>query len=74
MARLGLGAEQWLIAVPVVGYETDEGIPIDFAWPDASVAVCFDMGADERQDLESHGWHVFAGDPAAVVDALRGGA
>ena len=74
VARLGLRAEQRLIAVPVVGYETDDGIPIDFAWPDASVAVCFDMGADDCQDLESHGWHVYADDPAAVVDALRGGA
>ena len=33
LARLGS------IPVPVVGYETDGGIPIDFAWPDMHLAV-----------------------------------
>lgn len=29
--------------VPVVGYETDAGIPIDFAWPDVHLAVRLDV-------------------------------
>ena len=59
------------IAAPVVGYETDDGIPIDFAWPDAQIAVCLDLDADERRVLESAGWRVFADDPDAVFAALR---
>jgi hypothetical protein len=31
------------IPVPVVGYETDAGIPIDFAWPDVHLAVRLDV-------------------------------
>jgi hypothetical protein len=57
--------------VPVVGFEAEDGIPIDFAWPDVKIAVCLDLDADERRDLESAGWRVFPGDPDAVFAALR---
>src|SRR5262249_5184211 len=45
------------IPVPVLGYETEGGIPIDFAWPEAQVAVCFDE--DDRAELGANGWRVF---------------
>ena len=31
------------VPMPVVGYEAEDGIPIDFAWPDARIAVCLDL-------------------------------
>ena len=74
LARLASSNPSHPIAVPTVGYETGEGIPIDFAWPDQHVAVCLELDADEHQDLKSVGWHVFGGDPVAVIAALRGGA
>ena len=74
LARLASSNPSHPIAVPTVGYETGEGIPIDFAWPDRHVAVCLELDADEHQDLKSAGWHVFGGDPIAVIAALRGGA
>ena len=53
--------------MPVVGHETeDSGIPIDFAWPDAKIAVCLDLDPGDRRDLESDGWRVFPDDPDAV--------
>jgi ATP-dependent helicase YprA (DUF1998 family) len=60
------------VPFPVVGYETESGIPIDFAWPDARIAVCFDE--DEGHELESEGWRWLPADPAAVAAALSGGA
>ena len=30
-----------------VGYETDDGLPVDFAWPDAKIAVFLDLEADD---------------------------
>ena len=68
--RAAGGAAGWL-AMPVVGHEAENGIPIDFAWPDARIAVCLDLNPDERRDLESAGWRVFPYDPDAVVAALR---
>ena len=59
----------WL-AAPVVGLEED-GLPIDFAWPDERIAVCLDLDADTRRDLESARWRVFTGDPDVVFAALR---
>jgi ATP-dependent helicase YprA (DUF1998 family) len=62
-------AAGWL-ATPVVGQEED-GIPIDFAWPDRRIAVCLDLSPDEQRDLESAGWRVFPDDPDGVFIALR---
>ena len=59
------------IAVPVVGYEAEDGIPLDFAWPDKRIAVCLELDADERRVLEMAGWRVFPDDPDAVFAALR---
>ncbi len=59
------------IAVPVVGYEAEDGIPLDFAWPDKRIAVCLGLDSDERRVLEMAGWRVFPDDPDAVIAALR---
>jgi len=68
--RAASGAAGWL-AMPVMGHETENGIPIDFAWPDARIAVCLGLDPDEQRDLESVGWRVFSDDPDAVFAALR---
>ena len=67
LARLGS------IPVPVMGYETDSGIPIDFAWPDKHLAVRLEPDESDQQDLKSVGWHWIPADPAAVAAALSGG-
>jgi hypothetical protein len=74
LARLASSEPSQPIAMPTVGFETDEGIPVDFAWPDQRVAVFLESDADDHQELKSAGWHVFEGDPAAVVAALWGDA
>jgi len=68
--ELARRAAGWL-GMPVVGHEAENGIPIDFAWPDARIAVCLNLEPGERRDLESAGWRVFPYDPDAVVAALR---
>ena len=71
LARRAAGGEAGSLAMPVVGYEAENGIPIDFAWPDTRIAVCLDLDPDERRDLELAGWRVFPDDPDAVVAAHR---
>ena len=67
LARLGS------IPVPVMGYETDSGSPIDFAWPDKHLAVRLEPDESDQHDLKSAGWHWIPADPAAVAAALSGG-
>ena len=59
------------VPVPVVGYETTEGTPVDFAWPDANIAVFLDLEADDPRVVELAGWRVFGDDPDAVFAALK---
>ena len=63
-------AEQ-LSPVPVVGYETDDGTPVDFAWPDKKIAVFLDLEADDPRVVELADWRVFGDDPDAVFAALK---
>ena len=52
-------------AVPVLGYETDDGDVIDLAWADARIGVVLDGGAD------ADGWTLCPPDPAHIVAALK---
>ena len=63
-------AEQ-LFPVPVVGYETDDGTPVDFAWPDKKIAVFLDLEADDPRVVVLADWRVFGDDPDAVFAALK---
>ncbi len=50
--------------LPELGAETEEGLPVDVAWPGQKVALLSpDMTAEERQELEGAGWTVV--DPAS---------
>jgi hypothetical protein len=71
LARYAPRAAGESLPVPVVGHETADGMPIDFAWPEAKIAVFIDFGADDPRVLELAGWRVFGDDPDAVVAALR---
>jgi ATP-dependent helicase YprA (DUF1998 family) len=72
LARHEARDRQKPIPAPVVGFETDDGIPIDFAWPGAKIAVCLNLDDNDRHDLEAGGWHVLPpNDPDAVYAALR---
>jgi len=59
------------VPVPVVGYETEEGTPVDFAWPDRRIAVFVDLEAGDPRVAELAGWRVFGDDPDAVLAALK---
>ena len=52
------------VAVPVLGYETDSGEVIDFAWAGARIGVVFDDGAT------ADGWTLCPADVPQIVAAL----
>jgi hypothetical protein len=72
LAALAVDPPSEDLDAPSVGYE-DGGIPLDFAWPEKRMAVCIEIGEDERHTLESAGWRLLPDDPAVVAAALRGG-
>lgn len=62
------------VPAPVVGHESDEGIPVDFAWVEERVAVALEWDDQDREDLAVEGWTVLDADADAVQDAVtRGG-
>jgi hypothetical protein len=58
------------VPVPVVGYESEEGIVIDVAWPDLKIAVYLDPNPDDCRDLEAAGWTLLAAETDALIGAL----
>jgi len=55
------------VAVPVLGFEGPDGIPIDIAWPGRRLAIALEGMPDvDRSDLRAAGWTVL--DP--LVDAV----
>jgi hypothetical protein len=61
------------VPAPVIGLESDDGIPIDFAWVNARVAVALDWDDENRGELTGEGWTVFDADAVAVHAAVTGG-
>lgn len=76
--REAVGAEKVVIeqlavggfAVPVLGYETGDGLPIDIAWPDYKVALDMELDDTDREELAGLGWTVVAPEISAIRDAL----
>jgi len=56
---------------PVIGHESEQGLPIPLSWPDAKTAVAFDLDASEREELEQEGWSLLPPDPTEVAKAFR---
>ena len=57
-------------AVPVLGHETGDGLPIDIAWPDYKVALDIELNDTAREELAGLGWTVVAPEIPAIRDAL----
>lgn len=53
---------------PVVGEETDSGLPLELSWPQFKVAVLLDPEDGNVQEAEAAGWTVVS----AVADTVRG--
>ncbi len=63
-------AQAGTIPTPEMGFEVDGGFPIDIAWPDRHVAVCFELGDDDRAALVAAGWTCAEPTVDAVAAAL----
>jgi hypothetical protein len=65
------------VAVPILGFEGPDGIPVDIAWPQSRLAITIDdMPEADREDLVAAGWTVL--EPTGtvvehVIDALKAG-
>ena len=63
------------VAVPVLGFEGPEGIPVDIAWPQPRLAIAVDgMPEADRDDLQAAGWTVLEPTDTVidqVLDALK---
>ncbi len=58
--------------VPELGFETEDGTPIDLAWPELRIAVDLDGDEATRQELVAAGWTWVPADPDAIAAALDG--
>ena len=71
-------AEKKLIAVlagsgapaPCLGFETDNGLPIDISWPEYHVAVNLDLADEDQDELSQDGWTLVEADLTAILSAL----
>ncbi|SDS78395.1 protein of unknown function [Nocardioides scoriae] len=54
-----------------IGHEGPDGIPIDLAWPDVSVAVDIGLDDQDRSDLTGTGWRIVRPEIHDIRDALR---
>ncbi len=59
--------------LPEQGYETDGGLPIDLAWPDARIAVLISSDPDAVAELTDDGWNVIDPDPQRLLALLAPG-
>jgi len=53
--------------VPEWGYETEEGISLDFAWPTQKIAVQLEPDDEDAAELEDSGWTLVS----ATVDTVK---
>jgi len=60
------------VPVPALGFETDDGTPIDLAWPEERIAVELDGDDVTRAELAATGWTWVPPDPDAIAAALAG--
>lgn len=58
------------VAVPELGYETANGLPLDISWPEHRVVVEIDFPKAERDELAADGWTLVRPDIAEIRDAL----
>ena len=61
------------LPVPTVGYETDDGEVVDFAWSDVRVGVLLDPDDDTANTMSEAGWTLCPPDAAQVAAAMKNG-
>ncbi len=59
------------LPVPRLGYETDDGDVLDFAWESARVGVVLDVTETETHTMADTGWTLCPPDVTEIVAALR---
>lgn len=68
MLVLALAAAE--VPTPTIGYETDDGDVIDFAWTDARVCVVEDTMSELAHTMTTAGWTICTPSVESIVDAL----
>ncbi|GAA4674545.1 DEAD/DEAH box helicase [Gordonia humi] len=61
------------LPVPELGYETESGDVVDFAWPDTLVGVVFDLDDATAHMMSESGWTLCPPDAEAVAAAIKNG-
>ncbi|MCQ9385740.1 DEAD/DEAH box helicase [Brevibacterium sp. 68QC2CO] len=59
-------------AVPDVGEESENGVPMDLSWPQANIVVLLDPEDGDAEDLQAEGWTVVSAQADKVKEALMG--
>ena len=59
-----------VVAPDLVGEEMGAGVPVDFAWSSAKIAVLMAPHPNDVADIEAEGWTVVVPDLTAVKAAL----
>ncbi|MFD1811782.1 DEAD/DEAH box helicase [Rhodococcus gannanensis] len=61
------------LPVPTVGYETDGGEVVDFAWGDVLIGVLLDPDDDAANTMSEAGWTLCPPDAEQIAAALQNG-
>ncbi len=61
------------LPVPTVGYETDTGDVVDFAWGDVRVGVLLDTDEETAHTMSESGWTLCPPDAAQIAATLTNG-
>lgn len=61
------------LPVPIVGYETDDGEVVDFAWGDVRIGVLLDPNDDAANTMSESGWTLCPPDAERIAAALQNG-
>ncbi len=58
------------VPIPTLGFETEDGTPLDVSWPDMRIAVDMDIDEATRRDLVVADWTLLEADPGVIGDAF----
>jgi hypothetical protein len=64
-------ADLGTVRLPILGYETAAGLPLEVAWPHSLTVVDLGLAPADKAELEAEGWTILPPDPSAISDALR---
>jgi len=58
------------LAIPDMGSELADGIPVSFSWPSSRFIADFALDDHDHRDLEAAGWTVIPANAASIIAAL----